>query len=298
MLNLGSSLKMMALGALLVAFQGNGAFAQMPPQEPQAKAFKLGKLDIVALHDAQFTPANDGKTFGVGKSPDDVTAVLKAAGAPTDKIILSVDALLVKSAKRLVLIDTGVGGALQASLQQAGYKPDDVTDILLTHGHPDHVGGLMKGTDLAFPKATIRMSAAEWKSMKANAKLADLVKAISAHVETFKAGTRVVPGIRAVALNGHTPGHVGYQITSEKQKLFDVGDIAHSSIVSLAKPDWDIAFDGDHEKADKTRAKALADLAKSRETIFAPHFPFPGIGRIEADGAGFKWVPITGTTIE
>jgi glyoxylase-like metal-dependent hydrolase (beta-lactamase superfamily II) len=298
MVSLRSSLKMIALGTFLLAGLCNGALAQMPAQQPDAKAFKLGKFDIVALHDAQFTPANDGKTFGIGKTPAEVAEVLKAASAPTDVITLSVDALLVKSAKQLVLIDTGVGGALQASLQQAGYKPDAVTDVLITHGHPDHVGGLLKGTDLAFPNAKIRLSAVEWKSMQGNAKLADLVKAVSAHVETFKAGDRVVPGIKSVALRGHTGGHVGYRIISQKKKLFDIGDTAHSSIISLAKPGWDIAFDGDHEKADKNREKTLAQLAKSKETVFAPHFPFPGIGHIEAAGEGYKWVPLTGSEIE
>lgn len=298
MSNLKTRLKMIALGAFFAFGLGSAALAQMPAQQPEAKTFKLGKFDIIALHDAQFTPANDGKTFGIGKTPAEVAEVLKAAGAPTDIITLSVDALLVKSDKRLVLIDTGVGGALQASLEQAGYKPDAVTDVLLTHAHPDHVGGLLKGTDLAFPNATIRMSAAEWKSMQGDAKMADLAKAISAHVEPFKAGKRVAPGIRSVALRGHTPGHVGYRIASGKQTLFDIGDTVHSSILSLAKPDWDVAFDGDHEKADKNREKTLARLAKSKEVVFAPHFPFPGIGHIEADGEGYKWVPITASEIE
>jgi glyoxylase-like metal-dependent hydrolase (beta-lactamase superfamily II) len=298
MFSLRSSSKILALAALLAALHGNAALAQMPAQQPGAKAFKLGKLEIVALHDAQFTPANDGKTFGIGKTPAEVADVLKAAGAPTDVITLSVDALLVKSPKRLVLIDTGVGGALQGSLQKAGYKPEDVTDVLITHSHPDHVGGLVRDGQLAFPNAAIRMSAAEWKVLEANGKMADLVKAISGNVKPFKAGERVVPGILAVALPGHTPGHTGYQIMSGKGKLFDVGDIAHSSILSLAKPDWDVSFDGDHEKADATRAKALARLAKSKETIFAPHFPFPGIGHIETDGTAFKWVPETAETIE
>jgi len=293
-----SSSKLLALGALLAALHAPAALAENATPQPQAKAFKLGKLDIVALHDAQFVPANDGKTFGVGKSPAEVADVLKAAGAPTDVITLSVDALLVKSPKRLVLIDTGIGGALQASLKQAGFAPDSVTDILITHAHPDHVGGLVKDGKLAFPKATIRMSEDEWTSLKANAKMADLVKAIGTEVAPFKSGDRVIAGIRSVVLPGHTPGHVGYRIKSGKHRLLDIGDVAHSAIISLAKPDWDVAFDGDHPLADKTRAKTLAALAKSGATIFAPHFPFPGIGHIAVDGAGFKWVPETETTLK
>jgi glyoxylase-like metal-dependent hydrolase (beta-lactamase superfamily II) len=288
-----TSFRLAAIACLFLSF-APGAFAQMPPQQPEANSFKLGKLEIVALHDAQFTPANDGKTFGIGKTPAEMAEVLKAAGAPTDVITLSVDALLVKSAKRLVLIDTGVGGALQESLKQAGYSPDAVTDVLITHAHPDHIGGLLNKGALAFPKATIRMSRVEWKSMQANAEMADLVKAISAHVKPFKAGNRVFPGITSVALPGHTPGHVGYEIGGGKNRLFDIGDTVHSSIVSLAKPEWDVAFDGDHAEADANRMKVLTDLAKTRQLIFAPHFPFPGVGHVEAEGDHFKWVPMAG----
>lgn len=285
------SLTSAVLVALFACLQMNVALAQMPPQQPQAKAFKLGALDLVALHDAQFTPANDGKTFGLGHTPAEVADVLKAAGAPTDVITLSVDALLVKSGKRLVLIDTGVGGALQASLTQAGYTPDAVTDILITHAHPDHVGGLVKEGKRAFPNATIRMSAAEWSWLKSQGNMADLVKIISGHVKTFKPGARVVPGITAVRLRGHTPGHVGYEIVSGKEKLLDIGDTAHSSIVSLAKPEWPVNFDNDQAMAEKNRIKTLAKLAKNHETIFAPHFPFPGVGHIEAQGDHFTWAP-------
>lgn len=286
------SLKLAAIAALMITFEANAAIAAAPAPQPQAAAFKLGKLDLVALHDAQFTPANDGKTFGIGQSPAAVADVLKAAGAPTDVITLSVDALLVKSDKRLVLIDTGIGGALQASLKQAGYAPDAVTDILITHDHPDHVGGLVKDGQLAFPNAVIRMSRVEWKAMQADAKMADLVKAIADHVKPFKAGGHVAPGISSIALRGHTAGHVGYRIASGKETLLDIGDTAHSSIISLAKPQWDIAFDGDHIKADENRMKLLAKLAKSQELVFAPHFPFPGVGHIQADGDHFKWVPM------
>jgi glyoxylase-like metal-dependent hydrolase (beta-lactamase superfamily II) len=285
-----ASARLLAVTTLLVSYQGF-AFAQMPQQQPDAKAFKLGKLDVVALHDAQFVQPNNGKIFGLDHSPAEVADVLKAAGAPTDTVTLSVDALLIKSGKHIILIDTGVGGALQGSLTKAGYRSDAVDEILITHSHPDHVGGLVLDGKLAFPNATIRMSDTEWSYAKSNEKLADIVKVISDHVKTFKPGAEVAPGITSVALPGHTPGHVGYQIKSGKERLFDVGDTAHSSIISLAKPDWAISFDGDKPEGEKNRVKTLGALAKSHERVFLPHFPFPGVGYIAADGDHFKWVP-------
>jgi glyoxylase-like metal-dependent hydrolase (beta-lactamase superfamily II) len=267
------------------------AFAQMPPQQPDSNALKLGAFDLVALHDAQFVLPNNGKVFGVGHSPEETAKVLEAAGAPTDTVTLSVDALLIKMPERLVLIDTGVGGALQQSLSQAGYKPEDVTDVLITHSHPDHVGGLVKGGKLAFPNATIRISSAEWEFAKENSQLADVVKTIDGRVKTFEPGAEVVPGISSVALPGHTPGHVGYQIVSGNDKMIDIGDTAHSSIVSLAKPEWPMGFDNDAATGETNRIGTLKKLAQSQELIFAPHFPFPGVGHIQSDGDHFKWDP-------
>lgn len=290
MRNFRSSAKLLAITAVVTAYQGL-AMAQMPHQQPEAKAFKLGKLDMVTLHDAQFVQPNDGKIFGLDHSPAEVAALLKAAGAPTDTVTLSVDALLIKSNRHVVLIDTGVGGALQGSLAKAGYKPDAIDEILITHSHPDHVGGLVIDGKLAFPNATIRMSEAEWNYAKTNPKLADIIKVITDHVKTFKPGDKVLPGITAVALKGHTPGHVGYQIVSGKAKLFDIGDTVHSSIISFAKPDWAISFDGDKPAGEENRAKTLAALAKSHELVYGPHLPFPGVGYVEKDGDHFKWAP-------
>jgi len=193
--------------------------------------------------------------------------------------------------KHIVLIDTGAGAALQASLALAKVKPESVTDILITHSHGDHIGGLVKDGKLAFPKATIRMSAAEWTFLKGQTDSAAVVKVIAPHVKAFAPGAEVAPGITSVAIPGHTPGHVGYEIVSGKARLLDIGDTAHSAIVSLAKPQWQMGYDSDKDAARDARVAELTKLAKSQELVFAPHFPFPGVGQVEAQGDHFVWKP-------
>jgi glyoxylase-like metal-dependent hydrolase (beta-lactamase superfamily II) len=282
----------MALTSAAVAADGFGPV----PIPAAAQPFTLGSLQLIALRDAQFVVPNDGKTFG---SPADVATVgqlLDASKLPDDRLTLSVDALLLRTGKRVILLDSGLGpkvhGDLLASLGTAGIAPNEVTDVLITHSHFDHVGGLV-GADgkLAFPNAVIRMSAPEWAWMKSQSDAAALVKVIDGHVQTFTPGAAIAPGVRSVALDGHTPGHVGYEITSGKQRLLDIGDLAHSSIVSLKKPEWTMQFDHDQATAVATRQATFARLAKSQEWVFAPHFPYPGIGHVVTDGNAYAWVP-------
>jgi glyoxylase-like metal-dependent hydrolase (beta-lactamase superfamily II) len=204
-----------------------------------------------------------------------------------------VNVLLVHIGRRVVLLDAGLGpkahGTLMASLGETKVSPKAVTDILITHTHGDHIGGLLdENGHLAFPKATIRMASAEWAWLQKTGPQ-EVVKAISDHVRTFEPGAQVAPGITAVALGGHTPGHVGYEIVSGDSRLLDVGDMVHSSIVSLQKPQWTLQFDSDSPLAKNTRHDTLARLAQDQELVYAPHFPFPGVGHIVANGDAFAW---------
>jgi glyoxylase-like metal-dependent hydrolase (beta-lactamase superfamily II) len=270
------------------------AFAPIVTVAPEAKSFKLGAFELSVLRDSGLVYSNYGAIFGLNAGPAAVTKVLGEAGAPTNEVYFDVDALLIRMPDHLVLIDTGYGpanrGVLQKSLALVGFSPRDITDILISHSHLDHVGGLVdaKGQS-AFSNATIRMSASEWAFMRATTNAA--VPVIQAQVKTFEAGHEILPGITPLALFGHTPGHTGYEIVSQKNRMVVTGDLTHSAIISLKKPEWTLAWDSDRKKGVTTRRQELNRIVDTDELVFAPHFPFPGVGRIERSGDSFKFVP-------
>ncbi len=287
------NLRFACLAALAVAAS---ATAAPVPTTPAATAFRVGSLQLWSLSDELNVLPNDGKVFGKDVGPVAVAGALREQGASAETITLGVDALLVKMPGRLVLIDTGlgakVGGVLMRSLAAAGVAPGAVTDVLITHSHGDHVGVLLNADGaLAFPNATIRLSAAEWAWLRGKPDQQALVTAITARVSPFAPGATVVPGITAITLPGHTPGHVGYRIVSGRASLTDIGDTAHSSIVSLAHPGWTIGYDTDAAQGRASREAELARLAASGETVFAPHFPYPGVGKIAKAATGYTFQP-------
>lgn len=286
------------LAAALLGTATTSSHAQTGPVPTAAEArwFKLGALQLASLHDADFVAANDGKTFGVDVGPEAVAKALIAAGAPGDRLAISVNALLVRVPGHLVLIDTGLGakahGMVADSLRKAGVTAADVTDVLITHTHGDHAGGLATADGKpAFPKAVVRMAAKEWASLQSQPGAKDLVQIITPQVQTFEPGAQLLPGITPIAIEGHTPGHVGYEIASGTARLLDIGDTAHSSIISLADPDWSMGFDADKAVGKASRRATLARLAASHELVFSPHFPYPGVGRVVTAGTGFSWAP-------
>ena len=264
-----------------------------------AYAFRIGALEAVALKDGDLVLANKA-----GESPwADTAAVsrtLADAGQPRDSIHMSIQPLLIRDGDRLVLIDTGAGGQmgtegrLMASLRAAGVEPGQITDILISHTHDDHVGGLVDANGaLAFPNATIRISAAEWAGFRPQGVRADLVRTITPKVQTFKAGAVVAPGITAVVLDGHTPGHMGYEIVSGSDRLLYIGDALHGSVISVQRPEWVNVWDSDSDAAIATRQGLLEQGASQPMRVYAVHFPFPGLGRFQRRDDGFVWVPET-----
>jgi len=253
--------------------------------------FTIGSLQAASLQDAAFAPVNDNMTLAINATKADVDALLTAAGLATDVLQLSVQPLIVRTADRVLLFDTGNGpsGMLSASMATAGVEPGAVTDIFISHSHGDHIGGLVNADGaLAFPNADIHISVNEWAAMQANA---SLVTTISPRVTTFEPGADRVPGtVKAVDIQGHTPGHSGFLITSGEASLLYIGDTMHHSVISVQRPDWTIAFDGDAPLAQESRKAVLASAAGSGQRVYSVHFPFPGLGKFENRDGTFVWV--------
>jgi glyoxylase-like metal-dependent hydrolase (beta-lactamase superfamily II) len=180
--------------------------------------------------------------------------------------------------------------------------PASVTDIFISHVHGDHVGGLQNAQGgLAFTNAAVHISNPEWAFLSGlkdeQAKEmglpnhAALVALVKPKVVGFTPGAELLPGVvTAVEIKGHTPGHSGYRITSGAESLLYVGDSMHQYIISVQKPEWTIAFDGDNKVATASRVALIKDLAASGQRVFAVHFPFPGVGHMEKKGDGAVWV--------
>lgn len=294
----GLMLSILALGACSGEREAPAAkdAAAATVASPDVHPFRIGALEAWALKDGDIVlPVASADLPWSDKTA--VAAALTAGGLPEDQVSLSVQPLLIRDGERLVLIDSGAGGKmgtqnkLLASLRAAGVEPAQITDVLISHAHGDHVGGLADASgSLTFPHATIRMSEPEWAFARAGAEATGagpLLAAVTPRVQAFAPGARVTPSITAVALAGHTPGHSGYEIVSGQDRLLYFGDALHSSVLSVAHPEWTNAWDEDSAAAIATRTA----LAARGGRLYGVHFPFPGLGAIRAEGDGHVWAP-------
>jgi glyoxylase-like metal-dependent hydrolase (beta-lactamase superfamily II) len=302
------------LAAAIALTAATAVHAAGPLQKTQAPGFyrmMLGDFEVTALNDGTVGLPVDQLLQRT--TPEQVKKALARnfMGLPTET---SVNAYLINTGTKLVLIDTGAAGLfgptlgnLLANLQAAGYKAEQVDEVYITHMHPDHVGGLMTGDKPTFPNAVVRADKRDadfWLSAEnlekapkeikgfyqgAQASLNPIVKA--GKFQPFDGGTQLVPGIKSVATYGHTPGHAIYEVESKGRKLVLWGDLMHVAAVQFPNPKVTIQFDVDQQKAYEARRKAFADAAKGGHLIGATHLAFPGIGHLRAAGAGYDFVP-------
>ncbi|WP_243359461.1 MBL fold metallo-hydrolase [Fundidesulfovibrio terrae] len=230
---------------------------------------------------------------------------------PGGKTRNSLNTFLLKSGGRLVLVDTGGGsllgsdaGGLPKALAAAGFTPQDVTDVILTHVHRDHIGGLGLGGRAAFPGAVIHISKVEhdfWTNPENEAKAPERTRGTFAttremlalypgKVALFEPGGELFPGIRTIAAYGHTPGHSAVLVSSKGENLLLWGDLLHGLDLQLAKPDIAIAFDWDPAAAVSSRKVLLSKAAAEGWRVSGVHVPGPEAYRIRAEGQGFSLV--------
>lgn len=278
--------------------------AEPAPSTPAAvpasdiHAFRIGQVEAVALRDGTIVLTN-AEEQSPWSAVADVATVLTGNGVADNRIHLSVQPLLVKDGERVVLIDTGAGGEmgtenkLSASLASAGVQPGQVTDILISHSHGDHIGGLVANGALVYPNAAVRMTAAEWSAMQGDNELQPVVDLIRSKVQTFEPGASISPAITALPLAGHTAGHTGYEIANAGARLIYVGDALHSSLISVQRPELVNRWDLNSSAAIATRQSLLERGASQNLLFYGVHFPFPGLGRIERRDDGFVWAPAT-----
>ncbi len=230
----------------------------------------------------------------------------------------AINAYLIHTGDHLVLIDAGAGkffsedqqGRIVENLKAAGYQPEQVDTIIMTHLHGDHTGGLSDRDGIPiFPNATVYANRIEneyWLSEQ-QAAAAPVERQIffkmaresavpylsSEKWEPVEAGSEVVPGIRAIAAYGHTPGHTAFEVTSDGQTLLIWGDIVHSHVIQFSHPDVAIEYDSETSQAVRTRRNLLKEVAAKRELVAGMHLPFPGLGYVVAEGDGkYSWIPV------
>jgi glyoxylase-like metal-dependent hydrolase (beta-lactamase superfamily II) len=305
----------LALGLTLSA----AALAGAPAAKGQAPGWyrmMLGAFEVTALSDGTVGLPVD--KLLTNTRPGQVQRLLQHAylGVPLET---SVNGYLVNTGEKLVLIDAGAAslfgptlGKLLTHLKASGYQPEQVDEIYLTHMHADHVGGLMAGAERAFPNAIVRADQREgdyWLSPanleKAPADAKGFFQGAQASVNPYVAAGRykpfdgdtpLVPGIKALAARGHTPGHTIFLVESQGQKLVLWGDLMHVAAVQFPHPEVTIQFDTDPKAAAPQRKKAFAAAAKQGFYVGVAHVAFPGIGRLRPDGKGYRWLPANYTS--
>lgn len=302
------------LGAALavMSLQAGAAAPQAKTPTPGVYRIMLGSFEVTALSDGVIRLPADKLLLNT--TPQQIAAGL-AERHQSLPVVTSVNAYLINTGDKLVMIDSGAGqllgdglGKLVDNLRAAGYQPEQVDEIYLTHMHPDHLGGLTHDGKAVYPNAVVRaasqdadfwLSAERLKQAKAQNK-GNFEKAMAAikpyqaagHFKPFNGDGELSPSIAAFAAHGHTPGHSVYQVTSQGKKLLLLGDLIHVAAVQMPHPKVAISFDSDAKAAVAQRLRVFSDSARQSELVGGAHLSFPGLGYLNRQGEGYSWVPL------
>ncbi|MEY8842436.1 MBL fold metallo-hydrolase [Cribrihabitans sp. XS_ASV171] len=292
-----AALPLAAMARPVLAASDGGSGAALP----HARSFKLGDMTLTTLLDGSMPREGAKDIFGGGASDEEFQRVSQENFIPADMAQFFFTPTLVETGGQHVLFDTGLGqGGIQTALAEAGKTPEDIDIVVITHMHPDHIGGMMTGDAPTFPNARYVTGSTEydfWSKMEAGNRVGDMVAQkvtpLAEKMSFVEDGGEVAPGLTAVAAFGHTPGHMVYRIESGGEQLILTADLANHYVWSFAHPEWEVQFDMDKQAATESRRRILGMLAADRIPMIGYHMPFPAAGFVEARGDGFRFVPVS-----
>lgn len=274
---------------------------------------QVGELDVTVISDgyAGFDPS----IYGANAPDGAVAEVLTAHHLPTNVAASGANIMLLRIDDMITLIDTGWGalqmpddtpmqtGQLAATLAMLGITPEQVDRVIVTHFHPDHIGGLTTDGVPAFPDAEVLFPKIELDFLNkgpTGTPLDQFIELANTILQPIKDAGQLsvydhedilMPGVQAVAAPGHSPGHFALLINRDGHRLFHMSDIAHHFLISLKYPTFQMSFDSMPDVAVETRQTLLKLALDQSLQVFGYHFPFPGLGYVMEDGDGFRFLP-------
>ncbi len=302
------------LAACLLACAGlvHAAAPMARTQAPGYYRITLGDFEVTALSDGTHVFPVDTVMTNITQQQArqdlaDVDLKLPIQG--------SINAFLINTGSKLILIDSGAGalygaccGKLMAHLRAAGYQPEQVDEVLITHLHKDHAGGILRDGQAAFPNAVLRVSQAEadyWLTAANKTRAPDFLSTFfdaaqaavapykaAGHYQPYKDFGPLEPGIDALPAPGHTPGHAAYLVHSKGQQLLVWGDIVHVSGIQFPHPTATVKYDSSEANAQTTRKQLLELVSSKHLMVAAAHIAFPGLGHIRLHQGEYQWLPL------
>jgi glyoxylase-like metal-dependent hydrolase (beta-lactamase superfamily II) len=281
-------------------------------QAPGFYRYKVGDVTLTAINDGFGKRPLEG--FVRNAELGDVKKAMEQAFLPADALNITFTTLAIQQGGKLSLIDTGNGnsgaptsGSWMTNFKAAGLDPKDVSTVVFSHFHGDHINGFrLKDGSAVFPNAEVMVPSAEWAFWMDDARMSaapDGMKGafagvrrvfspIAKDVKQFEAGKEILPGITAIAAPGHTPGHTVFAVSSGPGKLMIMSDTTNHPALFVRNPDWSAVFDMDGPQAAATRRKLLDMVSAERMQVAFYHAPFPATGHIAKAGNGFEMVPV------